>query len=733
MKERPTRYRKRTPVAPTSPLVGQQPSTSSDEMPSSSARGFDDYARIMTNRMTAPVSQTQRPRSVSLSSVPYSAGFDASQLNLNDPFVGTRDTQYSYGIAGGFSPLSPANRVTFPQAPGNQNAVYPISILWSPSFNTGQPTSPLPNMPLHTNFETRWPTMPLQHLPSQHAQLRPTGYTYHGNDRTTLPSQQLSHSLLNYQNMPSRHGSGPRMINIPPPVNYPTVDGVARPPTPYTNQDASMPMPPLVGFGMPGRKDFSENKTFESISIPDSSIGGMSSHGHRRNKTTISKIEDIGEWKAPAKNTRQGASELCAVGHQFGAKSSVSGHKTLPAFSFGAVPMNFVNNVKGVKGANNSILAPQKIDQKLPRHAVLDNKRRAAPTSAKSSTNPSYGSSHMLRRRHSLSNLKKPIVSMSHAHEYKMSNDSNSTVASDSWSTFSSEITSPKKEVGLKFDLHTGLTTQVDAMSLKKNNAGFDLRKSPAGMTSTEARHIYPLDAFVSAGREHGVNTFDFAYASGTPPSKKHVRFASRSDHAPSLHFSSSSNDSTASTRVLIDLDEYDERMADGRKIRAISTANGKEEDEMTILPATTYKPPKKQLIAETENGLIIRETPTNDPSMKYQNNYIDTNADGKFPNSNGANEFLKQGEHQLPPKQHKRSSFFRRASDSLHKFAAAHAGMTPVRDDGDILNRGPQPSTRAVEQRVSSMPILRPNEDEGNRPKRRSSFGRILERFGGK
>lgn len=105
-----------------------------------------------------------------------------------------------------------------------------------------------------------------------------------------------------------------------------------------------------------------------------------------------------------------------------------------------------------------------------------------------------------------------------------------------------------------------------------------------------------PVDSL--SGLEDGVSIIDFAYLyttnlSSLPTSgKKHVRFASRSDHAPSAHYKSSSDDSTrSSTTDLIDLGEYNESLPVVRsyesRVEMNDDSSDSEKEELLLLPAS--------------------------------------------------------------------------------------------------------------------------------------------------
>jgi hypothetical protein len=86
-----------------------------------------------------------------------------------------------------------------------------------------------------------------------------------------------------------------------------------------------------------------------------------------------------------------------------------------------------------------------------------------------------------------------------------------------------------------------------------------DITTSQAGTVTSPAAFVDYLTT-----SEDDVKIIDFAHiraidlSSSPAPGQRHVRFASKSDHAPSVHYDSSSGGSTrSSTKELIDLGEY--------------------------------------------------------------------------------------------------------------------------------------------------------------------------------
>jgi hypothetical protein len=127
-------------------------------------------------------------------------------------------------------------------------------------------------------------------------------------------------------------------------------------------------------------------------------------------------------------------------------------------------------------------------------------------------------------------------------------------------------------------------------------------------MEPSEVRKSYPLEAFVQAGTEDGCAVLDWACPwPPAKPTKKLLRFASRPDFAPSMHYESESEgfaDSNASLHNLVDMDEShsdvrkssryvvnvpSQRQDDGLTLLAPSTYNPKASDATTVLRPLTY------------------------------------------------------------------------------------------------------------------------------------------------
>ncbi|KAF2855218.1 hypothetical protein T440DRAFT_514249 [Plenodomus tracheiphilus IPT5] len=126
----------------------------------------------------------------------------------------------------------------------------------------------------------------------------------------------------------------------------------------------------------------------------------------------------------------------------------------------------------------------------------------------------------------------------------RFSTSSTFTVASMSWNPFDSqtlELVYPHSLIH-----HSGM---VDPNSTSPPVVNTDVTQ----MSWDEVREHYSLDSHLVADEEQGTRVHDFAYAAGAPPVHKHVRFASKSEHAPSAHHEWESED-----EGLIDLGDFE-------------------------------------------------------------------------------------------------------------------------------------------------------------------------------
>ncbi|KAF2128889.1 hypothetical protein P153DRAFT_367207 [Dothidotthia symphoricarpi CBS 119687] len=131
-------------------------------------------------------------------------------------------------------------------------------------------------------------------------------------------------------------------------------------------------------------------------------------------------------------------------------------------------------------------------------------------------------------------------------------------------------------------------------------------------LTPIEARHFYPLGRFVQAGREYNVVVRDFAFPPGiagtdSPPEEeeeepepeseslaadqeKHVHFASRSQHTPSMRYRWLSADLTGSPIDFGDFDAVEAKMEERRAAEEMR-GGGVDGKVASWLRQTVYSP----------------------------------------------------------------------------------------------------------------------------------------------
>ena len=143
-----------------------------------------------------------------------------------------------------------------------------------------------------------------------------------------------------------------------------------------------------------------------------------------------------------------------------------------------------------------------------------------------------------------------------------------------------------------------GQVGAIDGLSLSRNITAGQVGSIDglAGSIDGLAEAVHCL-----AGSGDGVDIIDFARVQAIDPSssarsQKRVRFASKSDHAPSVHYESSSDDSTrSSTTELIDLGEYHGPPLIARRCKSrlgmYDDASESENEELLLLPSLVYGP----------------------------------------------------------------------------------------------------------------------------------------------
>ncbi|KAA8620333.1 hypothetical protein PtrV1_07427 [Pyrenophora tritici-repentis] len=116
--------------------------------------------------------------------------------------------------------------------------------------------------------------------------------------------------------------------------------------------------------------------------------------------------------------------------------------------------------------------------------------------------------------------------------------DSTSTFESGSWNPAPTDGPGPDRPLRrvAKFNLETGSCSHTPMAPVLED------------MRTEEAQGLYPPESVQYGGVADGCRVYDFAYPKDSRG--KHVRFASKSDHAPSVNYNSSS-ESCASTRAV--------------------------------------------------------------------------------------------------------------------------------------------------------------------------------------
>ncbi|KAI4649821.1 uncharacterized protein J4E79_009667 [Alternaria viburni] len=118
----------------------------------------------------------------------------------------------------------------------------------------------------------------------------------------------------------------------------------------------------------------------------------------------------------------------------------------------------------------------------------------------------------------------------------------------------------------------------------------YEYALSLSDMDTEDVRELYPLDAFTHASAEDGCAVQDWALPwPSEQPVKKLLRFASRPDFAPPMHYESESDD-YPSLQNLLDLDEHG---PEPRKspLSAVSVHPQARDDGLTTLAPVSYYP----------------------------------------------------------------------------------------------------------------------------------------------
>jgi hypothetical protein len=129
------------------------------------------------------------------------------------------------------------------------------------------------------------------------------------------------------------------MNNIPPPLNYATTDGGARPTSPWAVPQSSVAKEESTAFGMPHIDGFTENKIpggDAALQADDQPIGAPTPfrRGHRRNSSTVLSIKDLVPRGDPQKGVEHNAESVRAVGNQFVPQPSTPQPEEPPIFGY---------------------------------------------------------------------------------------------------------------------------------------------------------------------------------------------------------------------------------------------------------------------------------------------------------------------------------------------------------------------------------------------------------------
>jgi hypothetical protein len=603
-------------------------------------------------------------------------------------------------------------------------------------------------------------------------------------DRTFVPSQlgtcPSGVFTPDAKHIPSRHGSGARIVRISPTKRYSSAaKGLETVPARFTSmeQRVSMPAPLVSDYKTSLGRSSVDSKAVESSSTPNFNVSRV--HGHRRNKTTMSDVSVV--------ITPPGSKRLAPQNFEFDSSTVASAadltKKLLVDHASASSPFRYeyaqqaTADNKSSKVSSLAITQKQLKSQDVPHVITTTNLMRLSPLHEHSiASGPSS---------------EEDLTSCSKVHHARTesghSTTSASTVASDSWNPIDDfaafhgdepESTKNATDLQLAYQQDFGL--------------GFEQ------LTWEEAREIYPSDQYVTGMAEHSVDVRDFAYMAkypiNTSTAAKHVRFASKSDQAPSVNHKSNSDSSGGSKELNVSIiDLYDcrleEEISDRGQQAGETYRNERRNDCISSaaelppptppsvdrfrISATDYQPATPTMlrivdenetdyIDDVSDADIFFHTALASPSPAE---YLATNSEQTDSPKSNKYEYvppikinkLRKRNPPPPQQQHRRNSslpqhqrtssasVFRRISSHFSSFVDARQGLEPVNSsnvapsptmsvsqrDSGVLDRSyqfPAPARVPEQQRIVSEHLLTTSTNETSIGHKRSkSVGRLL------
>ncbi|KAI4689238.1 uncharacterized protein J4E88_002588 [Alternaria novae-zelandiae] len=380
-------------------------------------------------------------------------------------------------------------------------------------------------------------------------------------DRDTLPSQANPSSPTSTP----QYRPGPRSAHSSPLKRKCEIDDFALPPPPPTvsaNEAAHDAVLATVNLAPSSNKGIvqSEASNDEPFTVLENSTAGSTPfhRGHRRNKTSLSQVVSRSD---PLKGTAYGTESFRATAGQYSHwptdphhTSSQDDYSGMDVFSCDTSPEVRATKRKSLPeyssttSTMDSGRSEEFHDCTLPQRTTVDETKEDERTPSIQSDTPSYAESSSGAR--ATSPAAEPYSPLRRVKNF---NNAES------------------------FNFHESPFSQYEyALSL-------------SDMNTDDVRELYPLEAFTQASTQDGCAIHDWASPwPSEQPVKKLLRFASRPDFAPSMHYESESDD-YPSLQNLLDLDEHDPEPRRSPLSAVIRSDQAQDGGLATLAPVSYY------------------------------------------------------------------------------------------------------------------------------------------------
>jgi len=381
-------------------------------------------------------------------------------------------------------------------------------------------------------------------------------------DRDTLPSQAKPFSPTSTPH----YRPGARSTRSSPLKRKCKIDDFALPPPPPTvsaneaAQDDTLAASYFVTSSNKGivQSEASNNEPFNALD--DSTAGSTPYHrGHRRNKTSLSQVVPRND---PLKGTAYGTESLRATAGQY-THWPTDPHHTSSPDDYSGLDVFSCNTSPEVRAA----------------------KRKSLPVYSSATSTMESGRSEEFH-----DCTLSPKTTADETKEDERTPSIQSYTLSSAESSPGSRATSPAAEPCLPL---RRVEKFKDTESLIPHTSPFsqyEYTLSLSDMNTDDVRELYPLEAFTQASAQDGCAINDWASPwPSEQPVKKLLRFASRPDFAPSMHYESESDD-YPSLQNLLDLDEHGPEPRRSL-LSAVNAHPQAQDDGLTTLAPVSYYP----------------------------------------------------------------------------------------------------------------------------------------------